>query len=615
MNPLAGVGIGLAFLASFPLLVVASLAPPQEQVCVPSFTTAGATVAVAANTTASNLGETQLQHAATIIEVGRSRGVPDQGIVVALATALQESRLTVYANDGAGGDLAPDQSGISRSLELPHEAIGTDHGSLGIFQQQWPWWGSMEELMGPATSAELFYSALLRVPGWESMPVTVAAQAVQRSAYPSAYADDEPLARQLLAEVGEGIVGSAVDCTTVSGGYVVHHPVPPDSGYVDQRNFGNTGGSWASTHTGTDFSVACGTPVLAATSGTVIIRSDQSWAGPWLVQVSTGPGQLTTWYAHMQKINVTDGAYVKAGQRLGEVGELGNATGCHLHFEVHPRGGSIYEDPIDPSVWLANNVGRTRYGGVPTGFSRVASFNVLGHSHTEPAGKHPQMDAGPVRIRRALELFDRHGVDVVGLQEFQGPQAREFNAITGDAWGIWHSPSDTANAVAWRADVWRSVDRRLVAIPYFEGNIRQMPVVRLRHRETGLEFWVVSVHNPADTKDFPHNAAHRREAIRREAQLARSLWASTGVPVILTGDLNERASAFCSLTSSTGLVAAAGGSHIGGRCRPPSFGGIDWIFGGPGLSWSRWTVDRSLLVRRTSDHPLVLADLDLTSAE
>ena len=60
-------------------------------------------------------------------------------------------------------------------------------------------------------------------------------------------------------------------------------------------------------HTGTDLSAACGTPVLAATAGTVVIRTDQAWAGRWLVQVSTGVGQLTTWYAHMRALTVSDG--------------------------------------------------------------------------------------------------------------------------------------------------------------------------------------------------------------------------------------------------------------------------------------------------------------------
>ena len=60
----------------------------------------------------------------------------------------------------------------------------------------------MPHLMDPATSARLFYDALARVPGWESLPVTAAAQAVQHSAYPDAYADDEPLARLLLTQLG-----------------------------------------------------------------------------------------------------------------------------------------------------------------------------------------------------------------------------------------------------------------------------------------------------------------------------------------------------------------------------------------------------------------------------
>ena len=55
------------------------------------------------------------------------------------AVAHDESGSRVYANDGRGTDLAPEQAGIERSRVLPHDAVGTDHGSLGVFQQQWPW--------------------------------------------------------------------------------------------------------------------------------------------------------------------------------------------------------------------------------------------------------------------------------------------------------------------------------------------------------------------------------------------------------------------------------------------------------------------------------------------
>lgn len=367
-----GAGVAFALLVSVPVLIVGSLGAASDQPCVAGLDANGQTAATAYSAATAGLDATQLRHAATIISVGRHRQIPSQGIVIALATALQESRLRVYANDGTG-ELAPDQRGIEASLGLLHGAVGRDHGSLGIFQQQWPWWGSMAELMDPATSAGIFYDALQGVAGWQSMPVTVAAQAVQKSAYPWAYADDEPLARRLLLELDAGTVGGPLDCKAPAAGGLVQFPLRPGSGYVDRRNFGLTGASWKSQHTGTDFSVGCGAPVLAAHSGTVRIRTDQPWAGRWLVQVQVAPGGLTTWYAHMQSLSVGDGDWVQPGQMVGEVGQEGNATGCHLHFEVHPSGGTIYEDPIDPSTWLARNVGTGLEGADPLLQARFVS--------------------------------------------------------------------------------------------------------------------------------------------------------------------------------------------------------------------------------------------------
>jgi murein DD-endopeptidase MepM/ murein hydrolase activator NlpD len=132
----------------------------------------------------------------------------------------------------------------------------------------------------------------------------------------------------------------------------VSFPLPPNSGFYDNHNWGDHSAHWASIHTGDDYSVACGTPVLAATAGKIEILTDQGWAGPWLVMVSTGRGRLSTWYAHMEALAVKAGQHVKPGQIIGEVGERGNTTGCHLHFELHPDGGSIYQDTTDPDPWL-----------------------------------------------------------------------------------------------------------------------------------------------------------------------------------------------------------------------------------------------------------------------
>jgi len=161
-------------------------------------------------------------------------------------------------------------------------------------------------------------------------------------------------------------VDDNTSCDTVlvaaATGAVVY-PVPANLAGWNLNNWGGHGAQWSDWHMGTDFSVPCGTPVLAAHAGTIEIDTSQSWAGRWLVKVTMGPGQLTTWYAHMQKVLVSPGELVQPGQQIGEVGAEGNATGCHLHFEVHLKGGSIYgPDNVDPTPWLAANVGRVAGG-------------------------------------------------------------------------------------------------------------------------------------------------------------------------------------------------------------------------------------------------------------
>lgn len=143
----------------------------------------------------------------------------------------------------------------------------------------------------------------------------------------------------------------------------VAYPVP--AGYIDsdRHNWHATGSHWSSWHTGTDFSAPCGTPAYAAHAGAVEIDTTQVWAGTWLVKVTTGPSSLTTWYAHMQALEVSRGQKVTPGQRIGQVGARGNAEGCHLHFEVHLENGSIYgSDNVDPSTWLAQHATGLRTG-------------------------------------------------------------------------------------------------------------------------------------------------------------------------------------------------------------------------------------------------------------
>ena len=132
----------------------------------------------------------QLQHAGVIVTVGVQHGVPVRGQIIAVATAMQESGLR----------------------SLGHLGDGNDHDSLGLFQQRpSQGWGTPAQLLEPEYAAGAFYRRLLTVPGWQTLPLTAAAQAVQRSAYPGAYARWEPDATALVALVTSTQLSAAPD--------------------------------------------------------------------------------------------------------------------------------------------------------------------------------------------------------------------------------------------------------------------------------------------------------------------------------------------------------------------------------------------------------------------
>lgn len=143
----------------------------------------------------------QLQHASTINAVGLSRGISEQGRIIAVATAYQESSLR-NRPDG-------------------------DRDSVGLFQQRpSQGWGTPEQIIDPVYASGKFYDALLEVPDWQEMSLTDAAQAVQYSGFPDAYAKWEPQATTLVA----GLSGADVLALTCGAGArepTAAHPVRP----------------------------------------------------------------------------------------------------------------------------------------------------------------------------------------------------------------------------------------------------------------------------------------------------------------------------------------------------------------------------------------------------
>lgn len=128
----------------------------------------------------------QMSNAATITAIAVRRGLPARAATIALATAMQESKL--------------------RNIDYG------DRDSLGLFQQRpSQGWGTPEQVMDPEHATMKFYDALVKVPDWKTGEITKVAQAVQRSAAPEAYAQHEPEAR-VLASTLAGHSPAALGC-------------------------------------------------------------------------------------------------------------------------------------------------------------------------------------------------------------------------------------------------------------------------------------------------------------------------------------------------------------------------------------------------------------------
>lgn len=106
------------------------------------------------------------------------------------------------------------------------------------------------------------------------------------------------------------------------------------------------GPRWGRVHQGIDIANVSGTPIYAAMDGTVVEAGPASGFGNWVVIRHDG-GEVTV-YGHMRDYNVAAGQRVKAGQQIAAIGNEGESTGPHLHFEVKPDGVT----QTDPQAWF-----------------------------------------------------------------------------------------------------------------------------------------------------------------------------------------------------------------------------------------------------------------------
>jgi murein DD-endopeptidase MepM/ murein hydrolase activator NlpD len=287
-------------------------------------------------------------------------------------------------------------------------ATGPDkYGCLGAARAAWQPYTTLPNLVGkvypnyqrvPAASIQPgdllvmgtksvgLYHIGIALDGGEMIAADEAKGAVVVTTVPdSLYAALRPtLGRPAKAQVAPVATSGAWTWPLADGTYEIGTP------------FGQAGALWSSGfHTGQDFPAAIGTPVRAVTAGTVTVEHP-AWAGN-LVRIDHGNG-LETVYAHLSSITVADGAQVSAGQHIGAVGNEGNSTGPHLHFEVRLGG-----DSVNPMPFLATGGTSLGWGGYSNGMIPASKLCGLGNGHLL------RCDAAAAYVRLAAAYKDRFG--------------------------------------------------------------------------------------------------------------------------------------------------------------------------------------------------------------
>jgi hypothetical protein len=173
------------------IAVVVTVAAVGAKRTQPRFVPGALDCGAVTGTPQGELDAAQERNAKIIVSVALSRKLGNTGAAIGVAVALAESTLYNYANDGTSTLVGSAESrqlddaerAVAReSLRYPHDRVGNNLDSIGLFQQRpMTGWGSPEQLIDPATSAGFFYDRLVQVPGWQALPPWTAAQTVQGS--------------------------------------------------------------------------------------------------------------------------------------------------------------------------------------------------------------------------------------------------------------------------------------------------------------------------------------------------------------------------------------------------------------------------------------------------
>ena len=238
---------------------------------------------------------------------------------------------------------------------------------------------------------------------------------------------------------------------------------------------------------------------------------------------------------------------------------------------------------------------------------KIATFNVLAVQHTEPGGQRAGWPSAGWRSPQTVGLVRKHGADIVGLQEVKSSQ---LSAISGGlGYRAWPGGGDPDNSIIYNPAKFELVSGDTFYV-FFMSRNRPQTVVRLRHKQTRREFYVINMHTSAGHGG--RYTSSRNAAFNTLVSYVNDL-KSQKVPILVTGDMNDRGNFYCMVIPRTGMVAAQGG---GGTCgSPPRMRPVDWVVGTPDVEFSGYWDDFSSEDRRISDHPFVSATATMVGSK
>lgn len=190
-------------------------------------------------------------------------------------------------------------------------------------------------VLGAGTGALLLYSAIKDRNPLDTVKAVLTGQSVPEAGswapegYGLTFAGSDTGA-------GVGLGGSAIGSVGGSSWPTTSHSLGP--------GFGEKGPHWATTHDGQDIDGACGDPIFAPTAGVIKSAGYAGAYGNRIVLKSFSVKDTEYWLCHLSSMSVRPGSTVSAGQKVGSMGQTGNAFGCHLHVTVVHNGQKV--DPL-----------------------------------------------------------------------------------------------------------------------------------------------------------------------------------------------------------------------------------------------------------------------------